>query len=98
LTSAGERAGIFGLATLVVGVRLLLLAGRTRQLPEFLIGLAFLAGGMLGRGLIETGTFATSLPETLRVGLTVAVCILLAFFPPRAYVQRIAHRAARQES
>jgi hypothetical protein len=31
-------------------------------------------------------------------GLVVAACILLAFFPPRAYVERIARRAAHQES
>ncbi len=61
--------GIFGVVSLVVGMRLLLLARRTRQLPEFLIGLAFLTGGILGRGPIAAGMLATSLPETLRVAL-----------------------------
>lgn len=61
--------GIFGLVSLVVALRLLLLANRTRQLPELLIGLAFLTGGILGRGPIAAGMLATSLPETLRVGL-----------------------------
>ena len=61
--------GIFGAVSLVVGLRLLLLARRTRQLPEFLIGLAFLTGGVLGRGPLTAGMVATSLPETLRVAL-----------------------------
>jgi hypothetical protein len=32
------------------------------------------------------------------IGLAVALCIALAFFPPRAYVRRVEHRAAHQES
>lgn len=61
--------GAFGLVSLAVALRLLLLASRTRQLPEFLIGLSFLTGGALGRGLVAAGVSADSLPEALRVGL-----------------------------
>jgi hypothetical protein len=61
--------GAFGLVSLVVASRLLLLASRTRQLPEFLIGLSLLTGGVLGRAPIAAGASIDSLPETLRVGL-----------------------------
>jgi len=61
--------GVFGLVSVVVAVRLLLLASRTRQLPEFLIGLAFLTGGVLGRGAFVAAMSAPSLPESLRLGL-----------------------------
>jgi len=53
--------------TLAVGVRLLLVARRTRKLPELLFGIAFLtgavgsAGGQVGRRLLwaEPGAFST---------------------------------------
>ncbi len=61
--------GVFGVVSLIVALRLLRLASRTRQLPEFLIGLAFLSAGVLGRGPITAGVLAVSLPEALRVGL-----------------------------
>lgn len=61
--------GVFGIVSLVVALRLLLLASRTRQLPEFLIGLSLLTGGVLGRAPIAAGASIESLPETLRVGL-----------------------------
>jgi hypothetical protein len=61
--------GVFGVVSLVVALRLLLLASRTRQLPEFLIGLSLLTGGVLGRAPIAAGASADSLSETLRVGL-----------------------------
>jgi hypothetical protein len=61
--------GVFGLVSLAVALRLLLLSSHSRQLPEFLIGLSFLTGGVLGRGLVAMGLSADSLPEVLRVGL-----------------------------
>jgi len=61
--------GAFGVVSLVVALRLLLLARRTRQLPEFLIGLSLLTGGLLGRAPIAAGASLDSLPEILRVGL-----------------------------
>jgi hypothetical protein len=47
-TLAALGGGAFVLASLVVGVRLLLLALRTGELPEFAIGLALLVMGGLG--------------------------------------------------
>jgi len=61
--------GVFGAISLAVALRLLLLARRTRQLPEFLIGVSFLSGGILGRGPIAVALSVESLPEMLRVGL-----------------------------
>jgi hypothetical protein len=45
------NAGLFAflIVSLVVGVRLLLLAGRTRGFPELLIGTGFVVGGALVR-------------------------------------------------
>lgn len=47
---------IFFLASLAVGVRLLLLARRTRQLPELALAIGFLVGGVLGYGLLAAVT------------------------------------------
>jgi len=84
--------GVFGLVSLVVALRLLLLASRTRQLPEFLIGLSFLAGGVLGRGPVGAAVSADSLPETLRVGLymggrfmLVICCLAIALMAWRVF-------------
>jgi hypothetical protein len=41
----------FSLTSLVLGVRLCLLARRTRQLPEALIGVGFVSGGFIGSTL-----------------------------------------------
>jgi hypothetical protein len=43
--------GVFALSSVVVGVRLLLLARRTRQAPETLLGIALILGGFLAHGL-----------------------------------------------
>jgi hypothetical protein len=59
----------FILASLVVGLRILLLARRTRQLPELVIGLSlFLAGG-IAYPLIVLARMAVAWPESVRVGL-----------------------------
>lgn len=47
--------GCFMLFTLFIGVRLLLLARRTRGLPEFAVGLACVCSGFLGMGLQTLG-------------------------------------------
>lgn len=68
-----ELLGLIGLAaycgvSLVVGTRLLLLARRTREQPELLIGLAFLTGGAVGYGLVVASTLVVeSSPERARV-------------------------------
>ena len=84
--------GVFGVVSLVVALRLLLLASRTRQLPEFLIGLSFLSGGILGRAPIAAALSAESLPEMLRVGLfmggrfmLVICCVAIALMAWRVF-------------
>jgi hypothetical protein len=47
--------GAFALASFAVGGRLLLLARRTQQVPEFAIGIALFANGALGYGLVVLG-------------------------------------------
>jgi hypothetical protein len=76
----------FILASLVIGLRLLLLAWRTRELPEFVIGLALFLMGGLGYPLVSIARLATGMPEAVRIGLflvstlfnivgTVGVCV-----------------------
>jgi hypothetical protein len=59
----------FVLASLVVGVRLLLLARRTRQLPELAIGTGLVLMGGLGYPLTATARLATAWPVELRTGI-----------------------------
>jgi hypothetical protein len=68
----------FILVSLVVGAQLLLLARRTRQLPEFVLGLSlFLAGG-IGYPLIVLARTVTAWPDEVRTGLF-AVSMLFGF-------------------
>jgi hypothetical protein len=62
--------GAFLLVSLVVGVRLLLLARRTRLLPELSIGVALLSLGPLGYGLLFAARTIPELPSRRAVGLT----------------------------
>jgi hypothetical protein len=48
----GISFGAFVLSSLVVGARLLLLARRTRQVPELAIGVSLFAGGGVGYALV----------------------------------------------
>jgi len=66
-------AGLFSVLTSwFVGLRLVLLARRTRQAPELLIGLAlFLAGGCWSP-LVAIGRQATALSDPVRAALVVA--------------------------
>ena len=76
----------FILASLVIGLRLLLLARRTRELPEFAIGLALFLMGGLGYPLLSVARLATGMHLAMRLGFfivsvlfnmsgMVAVCI-----------------------
>jgi hypothetical protein len=95
-----ELFGLFGVASycvaaLAVGTRLVLLARRTRKLPERLIGIAFLAGGGVGYPcLIAATQAAEAAPVTSRLlflvawsGL-VAAAICLTMFWQRVYHPR----------
>jgi len=71
-----QRIGAIGglsfiLASLVIGLRLLLLARRTRQLPEFAIGLALFLMGGLGYPILAIARLATGMPVPLRIGFFV---------------------------
>lgn len=76
----------FVLASLVVGLRLLWLARRTRQLPELVIGLGLVLMGGFGYPLVAIARLATAWSDELRTGIfllsmlcswigIVAVCI-----------------------
>lgn len=61
--------GAFTVVCFVIGLRLLLLAVRTRQLPELLIGLSMLLLAGLGYPLSAVAREAKNLPNGLRGGL-----------------------------
>jgi hypothetical protein len=84
-------------AALIVGVRLLRLARRTRQLPELMIGLSFLTGSVIGHPALLVVKVLVAKSSALAwptgaiglVGLSVAtVCILVGWW-------RIYHPTAR---
>jgi hypothetical protein len=61
----------FAIASLVVGVRLLWLARRTRQFPELMIGASFLLAGFLGLALTLLGRHGP-FADGARVALSLA--------------------------
>jgi hypothetical protein len=58
----------FILASLVTGARLLLVARRTRELPELTLGLGLFLMGGLGYPLTLLGEFGTFMPDGVRAG------------------------------
>jgi hypothetical protein len=101
LTLAGSIAFSFG--GLVLGIRLLLLARRTRQLPERLLGWSFLIGGFLASLLgwvIYTPMkppepYLTALLYTLRVAVGTSCTLLVVmawkvFRPNEAWAKILA--------
>lgn len=67
---AAALAGLLSmLVSCVVGVRLLLLAHRTRQAPEMLIGLDLILVGCFWSLLVAVGRQGTALPDDLRAAL-----------------------------
>ncbi len=90
-------AALYCLASVIVGVRLVRLAHRTRELPELLIGCGLLTGGILGYGgMVATAVLASgsSLPAwpaaaVASLGLDAsAACMLLIWW-------KIYHPASR---
>jgi hypothetical protein len=69
---------VFVLASLLLGIRLLLLARRTRELPELSIGLALLLMGGLGYPLIMTARMAVRLGDPTRVSVMAVAVVLMA--------------------
>jgi hypothetical protein len=59
---------VYALLTGAVAIRLLALASRTRELPELLLGVAYLLGGVLGFATIIVGTaYQDSAPLLYRI-------------------------------
>ncbi len=75
---AGLTGASFILVSLVVGARLLLLARRTRQLPELTVGLAFFLMGGFAWPMLATAQQATALPDAVRTGLAATSTLLMA--------------------
>jgi hypothetical protein len=70
---AAALAGLLSmLVSALVGVRLVRLARRTRQIPELLIGLDLLLVGCGWSALVAVGRQATALPDATRVALVIA--------------------------
>ena len=61
----------FVAASFVVGLRLLLLSRRTREFPEFAIGLALFLMGGIGYPMTASARMVPSLSEDVRVGVFV---------------------------
>lgn len=66
----------FVAASFVVGLRLLFLASRTRELPEFAIGMALVLMGGVGYPMTAIARMAPSLSDELRIGLFVFSLLL----------------------
>jgi hypothetical protein len=82
----------FVAASFVVGLRLLFLARRTRELPEFAVGLGLLLMGGFGYPLTAIARTATVLSEDVRIAIFVFALfltwigtILLALFNVRVF-------------
>jgi hypothetical protein len=66
----------FVAASLVIGARLLLLARRTGELPELLIGSTLFLMGGIAYPMLSVARLAVGLSEPLRIGLGVSALVL----------------------
>lgn len=78
LVIAALAGASFIVVSLVVGIRLLRLAARTRRLPELAVGLALFLMGGFGWPLIVVAQQATALPDWARSGLALLSTILMS--------------------
>lgn len=69
---AAIGGGSFVLTSLVTGCRLLWMSKRTRQLPEFILGLGLFLMGGLGYPLTMLGEFGTGLADGTRAALVMS--------------------------
>ncbi|MBW2242311.1 MAG: hypothetical protein JRH01_10015 [Deltaproteobacteria bacterium] len=74
---AAIGGGAFVLASLAVGIRLLLLAARTRGLPETTLGFGLALMGGLAYPLTNVARQAQALSDETRTGLMVAAHVLM---------------------
>ena len=69
-------AGLLSIfVTLLVGIKLIRLAGRTQQIPELLIGASLVLMGFGWSGLVAVGRQAHELPDPVRAAVMVAAAI-----------------------
>jgi len=68
----------FFVVALVVGIRLLLLWRRTRQLPELLMGIGVLGIGPIGFGAMTIGAVSTSNPAIANAGYAIGTVAVAA--------------------
>lgn len=88
---AALGGGSFVLVSLVLGPRILALARRTQQLPEFTMGLCLLLMGGLGYPLAAVARAMTALPDDLR-GLVLgcsALCNTVGFVALAVFTWRV---------
>lgn len=78
LVVVGLAGSSFILVSLVVGIRLLLIAARTRQLPELAVGLALFLMGGFGWPLSVAAQQITALPDAARIGLALLSVLLMS--------------------
>jgi len=78
--------GLFVVVTAVVGLRMLVLAARTRRLPELLIAVALLGLGPLGYGVSFVGRQVTGLPPEVALQAVVAGSLGLSTGSAALYV------------
>jgi hypothetical protein len=100
LVGVGNAA--FALASLILGIRLCILARRTRQLPELLLGIGFITGGFMGHllativyGFKPAEPLLTVLHYCLRAGAATAcgllfVMALVVFRPTERWAKVVA--------
>ncbi len=95
--SAALGGGFFVLVSLVLGPRLLVLARRTGELPEFTMGLCLLLMGALGYPFAAVGRAVTALPDDVR-GLLVgcsALCNTVGFIALAIFTFRVFRPSSR---
>jgi hypothetical protein len=84
--------GLYLVVITVVGVRLLLLARRTRELPELLLGGSFILGGTIGSVVEAGGMSASNLAEPAIAGSMLLVGKLfgvLGFTCQALFIRRV---------
>ena len=88
---AALGGGAFILASLGIGIRLLLLSFRTRKLPEIAMGLGLLLMGGIGYPVIAVARLAIELPDGVRgaLGFIHMLSMLLGVFALAFFNRRV---------
>jgi hypothetical protein len=97
LAIAGLLGSSFIVVSLVVGWRLLLLARRTRQLPELAVGLGLFLMGGFGWPLMVAAQRLLLAPDALRSGLALLSTVLMSLgeIALAVFTWRVFHPQAR---